>query len=181
MFSKLTQLYFHDFTELKFSKSLLKYLSVNLLMFLLPFLLNQPQLLVGSIVNLGLIYIAINFKGRELLPAIFLPSLASVLNGVLLSSLTPFIAPLMPLIWISNALLVFSIRYFLLHKKYLLISLSLAGIFKVVVLFTGTWILVSALNFPTVLLNAMGLMQLFTISIASTIYLIISKAAKISI
>ena len=178
MFSKFTSIYSHDFTTVKLSSSLLKYLTANLLIFPIPFLINQPQLLVGSLVNFCLIYIALHFKKSELLPSIFLPSIAAVLNGLLLGSITSFLVVLMPFIWLANAVLIFALRRLQILQKPLTVSLLFAGMLKVIMLYGCTFVLVKILNLPSVLLITMGSMQIATLSIAAFAYLLIEKLSK---
>lgn len=83
MFAKLQSIYTHDFTRIEFKTQTWKFVLINFALFAIPLLLGQPQLLIGSIVNFGLVYMALNFKKNELLPAIFLPAIASLLHGVL--------------------------------------------------------------------------------------------------
>lgn len=177
MFSKLTQTYLHDFTAIKLSHSLIKYLAANLILFAIPLLFNQPQLLVGSLVNFCLIFIALNFKKSELLPAIFLPSIAAVLNGALLGSLSPFLVVLMPFVWMANAVLVFSLRYLQINHKPLIVSLVVSGVLKVAVLYGCTYLLVSLLKLPAAMLVVMGSTQLATFSIAALAFLATNKFA----
>ena len=182
MFTKLKKLYFLDFTSQKTlaSKGILshttaKYLSINVLLFVVPFFLGESQLLVGSVVNLALIYIALNFKQAKLLPAIFLPAIASILRNSVLGSATAYLAILMPFIWMSNGLFIMAIRGMVYKGKSLILSLGVSSVAKALFLFCVTFMLVSLFKFPNVLLVAMGIMQLVTASIASIIYSIYSK------
>ncbi len=175
MFAKLQQIYTYDFTQVKFATQTVKFISLNLALFLIPFIFGQPQLLIGSIVNFGLIYMALNFKKNELLPAIFLPSIASLLHGVVWGPLTLYIAVLMPVIWLGNALLVLGIRFLVLKKLKVSLSIVIAGIAKTALLFTATLLLVAVFKFPEALLLLMGVMQLSTIFIAGIAYLLLSR------
>jgi hypothetical protein len=183
MFTKLKKIYFLDFTTHKtISHATTKYLAVNALLFLVPLFLGESQILVGSIVNLLLIYIALNFKQAKLLPAIFLPAIASILRNTVLGSATVYLAVLLPFIWMANGIFIMAIRG-LAYKwqsnfsgKKLVLTLGISAVLKSLFLFSITFTLVSLFEFPSVLLVAMGLLQLATASIASVLYLVFSKA-----
>lgn len=175
MFSKLIKVYQHDFTALKFSAQFKRYLTINVLMFAIPLVLGQPQLLIGSIVNFALVYIALNFKKAELLPAIFLPAVAALLHGVIWGPMTPVLAILMPLVWLGNAVLVFGIRELRIRKVNLTLSLLIPGLLKIAVLFIGANVLVNALHLPAAIIQSMGLLQLYTFAIGAVTYLLFAK------
>jgi len=179
MFTKLKKLYFLDFTSEKILSHLAaKYLIINVLLFVVPVFLGDSQILVGSIVNFALIYIALNFKQAKLLPAIFIPAVASILRNTVLGSATIYLAVLMPFIWTANGLFIMAIRGLIYKKRSYLFSFGLASVFKASFLFICTFVLVSLFKFPTVLLIAMGVLQLSTAFIASTVYLILFKNKK---
>jgi hypothetical protein len=171
MFTKLKNIYSLDFASDKvLTHTNTKYLIINVALFVLPFFLGGSQIVLGSIVNFLLIYIALNFKQAKLLPAIFLPAIASFLSNTILGSATIYLAILMPFIWLSNGLFIMTIRGLVHNKKNLFLSLGTASVLKAFFLFGITFILVSQFKFPNVLLLAMGLLQLATAIIATTIY-----------
>ena len=176
MFTKLKKLYFLDFTSDRIlSHATAKYLTINILLFAVPIFLGDSQIIVGSIVNLALIYIALNFKQAKLLPAIFIPAVASILRNTVLGSATLYLAILMPFIWMANGLFIISIREIANKGKSLFVSLGVSSIIKAIFLFSITFVLVSLFKFPNVLLIAMGILQLATALIASIVYLIMNK------
>ena len=152
-------------------KAAIKLITVNVLLFVIPLMIGDPQLLVGSIVNFLLIYIAINFKENKLLPAIFLPAIASLLRNTLLGSLTVYLAVLLPFIWVANGLFIFLIRGLVKNKHKLVTGLFVSAVAKAIFLFVCTLALVSVFHFPSVLLIAMGILQLATAGIAGICYL----------
>ena len=179
MLTLLKNIYAHDFKkENILEESKFKIVLLNSLLFIVPLFFGEPQLLVGSIVNFILIYIAINYKKGNLIPAIFIPATASILRNTLLGSLTGYIAILLPFIWLANGLFIFSIRGFLKNKTKLFLSLFFASILKSTFLFLITFLLVSILNFPKDLLTPMGILQLSTALIASMSFLVYKKATK---
>jgi len=171
----ISHIYHYDFTKLGLSTTILRFSVINLSMFLIPLIFDQPQIVIGSIINFLLIYIAFNFKNNELLPAIFLPAMATVLRGALLGSSTPFLIFLMPLIWIANAIFVMSLRYFAILNWKIEKTLILSAILKAGVLFSLSLIVIKALALPEVLFLAMGPMQLLTAAIGSAVYMILQK------
>ena len=180
MFTKLKKLYFIDFASQKvLSHTTVKYLVVNVLLFAVPIFLGESQIIVGSIVNFALIYIALNFKQAKLLPAIFIPAVASILRNTVLGTATVYLAVLMPFIWTANGLFIMAIRGLIYKKRSYLISFGLASVLKALFLFICTFVLVSLFKFPTVLLLAMGILQLATAFIASILYLILFENRKV--
>lgn len=177
MFTLLKNIYASDFRKeqaLEYSK--FKIVLLNTLLFIVPLFLGEPQLIVGSIVNFILIYIAFNYKKGYLLPAIFIPATASLLRNTLLGSLTGYLAILLPFIWVANGLFIFSIRGFLHKKTRLSLSLIFASIIKSGFLFLFTFLLVSIFNFPKALLVPMGILQLSTALIASVLFFVLKKS-----
>jgi hypothetical protein len=172
LLSKFKKIYALDFA----------YLAVNVLLFAIPFFLEGPQIIVGTIVNFLLIYTALNFKQAKLLPAIFLPAIAGLLRGTVLGTVTVYLGVLMPFIWVANGLFVLAIRGLVARMlpvvaegKKLFYCLGIASIIKVGFLFAITFALVSLFNFPQVLLLSMGAMQLATAMIGSVLYLLVFK------
>lgn len=178
MLTRLSSLYSHNFHKLSIRTHRSEYFGANLALFAIPFLVSQPQLLTGTLVNLGLIYIALNFKKNELLPAILLPSLAAFLHGVIWGPLSPYLAVMMPLIWLGNASLVMAVRFFALRKANSFIMVASAALLKAGILFGGTFVLVHTLNFPQALLGAMGITQLITALAGGVLYLVLNRVRK---
>lgn len=178
LISICSRIYFLDLTRISFSTALFRYAVVNIALFLTPLVFDQPQIIVGSMVNFLLIYIALNFRKAQLLPAIFLPSLAAVLRGSLLGSLTPALLVLMPFIWIANAVLIGSIRALIFKNIGLKASLFISALLKSMALLAMSFIVVKAMNLNEALLMAMGPIQLLTASIGGLMYLIVHKAEK---
>ncbi|MBU1120081.1 hypothetical protein KKA50_02720 [Patescibacteria group bacterium] len=128
------------------------------LAFTIPFLLKQPQLLIGSIINFILIFSISKYGLKKIVPVLFLPSLASFLNGVLFGVFTPYILYLMPFIILSNLILVLTFKY--VKMKYL--NVGIAALLKACFLFSTTYILFQTIHIPEIFLTSMGLIQLYT-------------------
>ncbi len=138
-----------------------KYLQLPLLYalsFSIPFLIQGPQLLVGSLINFLLILSISEYKFKEIIPALILPSLSVYLHGLLFGGATNFLLYLIPFIAISNALYVLVYKY--IKTNYL--NIYYAAFLKAVFLFTCTYILFRIVGLPQALLSAMGIMQFMT-------------------
>ena len=131
--------------------------------FFIPLFLSHPQLLVGTVVNALLITAALNLKGYKLLPVIIAPALGAVSRGMLFGPFTVFLLYLLPFIWIGNSILVFSFKYFKLHKKQnYIITLILGSFLKAGFLFLAAFTLYKLNLIPVIFLTAMGLTQFTT-------------------
>ena len=98
----------------------------------IPFFLEKPQLLVGSVVNGLLILAALNIREeKNLLPIILLPSLATLFRGLVFGSFTFLLIYMIPFIWIGNYALIYVLRK--IDNKFL--ALVVGGILKISVLF----------------------------------------------
>jgi hypothetical protein len=133
------------------------------LAFFVPFFMAQPQMFVGTIVNAALVLAAFNLRGKKLLPIIMLPSIGVLSAGVLFGNFTPALVYMIPMIWLGNAILVFGIKEFVLHRKmHRLAGLGIGAIAKTVFLFMAAYAMISFGILPTVMLAAMGMLQLYT-------------------
>lgn len=133
-----------------------KYFQLTLLYILafsFPFILKEPQLLVGSCINFLLILSIKQFKFKEILPVLFLPSISSYIYGILFGGATYFLLYLIPLIGIANGIYVYS------YKN---LNILLASAFKSVFLFVSVYILFRLEMLPQIFLTTMGIVQLAT-------------------
>ena len=143
--------------------------------FLVPFLLEGPQLLVGTIVNAMLVIGAFDVRGNRVLPLIFLPSIAAVSRGLLFGPFTPFLAVMMPVIWIGNAALVFGIRRMASLGVNRVSSVFASACAKAIVLFAAAYALVATGALPAMFLTAMGMTQLATALAGGAVALLVLK------
>ena len=133
------------------------------LAFLTPFYLFQSQLLVGVIVNMMLISGALYAKGKEMLPLIFLPSLAVLSRGILFGEMTKYLIFMLPFIWLGNAALVYSVKYLHLKRKNELFrSAAYGGALKAMFLLVATGFMLAVGLVPEAFLVSFGLVQLIT-------------------
>jgi len=131
---------------------------VYILAFTVPFIFKQPQLLIGSIINFILVFSISKYGIKKIIPILFLPSLASFLNGVLFGAFTPYLLYLIPFIVLSNLIFVLTFKY--AKIKYL--NVGVAALLKACFLFLATYILFQTIHIPEIFLTTMGLIQLYT-------------------
>lgn len=138
---------------------------VYILAFTVPFIFKQPQLLIGSIINFILIFSISKYGLKKVLPILFLPSLASFLNGVLFGVFTPYLLYLIPFIVLSNLILVLTVKY--IKIKYL--NIVIASLLKACFLFSAAYVLFNTVHIPELFLTTMGFIQLYTALIGGTL------------
>ena len=145
-----------------------------LLLFSIPFIFKSPQLLIGSVINFLLIVGITQFRVKEILPALFLPSISTYIYGTLFGGATTFLIYLVPLIGLANMLFVLSYRYLKIGH----LNIVVAAILKTVFLFTITYILFKASVLPQIFLTTMGISQLFTATIGGVSAHLFVKSLK---
>jgi len=132
--------------------------------FLVPFTIGHPQELVGVVVNATLIVAALQLDSyKEVIPLLFAPSLGVLARGLIFGPYTPFLAIMLPFIWIGNALLVVGIRELIANRNQnYWISLGASSLAKSGFLFGSAFALVSLSIVPAIFLMTMGATQLIT-------------------
>lgn len=151
-----------------------KYVQLSLLYvlsFSIPFLIEGPQLLVGSLVNFLLILSISEYKFKQIIPALILPSLSVYVHGLLFGGATNFLLYLIPFIVISNTIYVLIYK----HIKKSSLDIFCAALLKTTFLFTATYILFKTIGLPQTFLSAMGIMQFITAIIGGTIATVLRK------
>ena len=134
------------------------------LSFLVPLLISKPQLLVGSAINLLITYSTLKYGFKKTIPILLTPSLVATGTGLLFGGATLFLVYLMPFIMISNVLLSYSIS-----KQKNILGILGGIFFKVLFLYTATYILVQTIGLPNIFLTSMGLVQIYTALIGGSI------------
>jgi len=135
----------------------------SVICFFVPLLMGHPQIAVGVIVNAALITAALNLKGYKLLPVILLPSLGVLSRGLIFGPYSIFLVYMIPFIWVGNAILVFSFKYFkLMHKKNYWVTLAIGTLLKSGFLFVSALVLYKLGVLPVIFLTAMGVLQVGT-------------------
>lgn len=142
--------------------------------FLIPFLISGPQLLTGTLVNCLLISGVKFVDNKNHLFMAVLPSIATVLNGLVFGKFTIFLVYFLPFIWLGNFALIKSIIY-LREKLSLPFSITLSVIFKTIILFVTALIYFKFNLVPEIFLTAMGVFQLATGIMGGLVFLGINK------
>ncbi len=142
--------------------------------FVIPFLIGHPQLLVWTIVNAALVLAALNLKNTKLLPIIILPSIAVLMRWIIFWPYTVFLLYLIPFIWIGNWLLVSAMK--LQINKWLRLII---GIVSKTIFIIAAVVILSKLNIvPSVLIKSMWAMQLYTVVLGGSLALAIQYLKK---
>lgn len=144
------------------------------LLFFLPLLLSGPQLLIGSIVNLLLIWAVQKLSRSKAWPLAFLPSIAAVMHGVIFWPFTMFLVYMMPAIWLGNLILMYACTRISQQR----IALLTWSFIKAGVLFLVAFVLVQYALLPTIFLQAMWVFQLITALIGGFSRYLLNKLAK---
>jgi len=171
---------------------------LSALMFFLPFFINHPQIIVGSIVNAAIIIGATYLRGYKLLPIIIMPSIGVVTAGILFGSYTIYLLYLMPLIWIANAAYAYIYKFIIIRQQEIYktasfsqkvgnrdilwhqstLSIIISSATKAALMSVTVLLLVKLSVIPEALLAPMGIFQLFTALIGGTAAIIIISLQK---
>lgn len=144
--------------------------------FLIPIVLHQQQLFVGTTVNTLLFISARKLGKKHLLPLAILPSLAALLNGVLFGPLTVFLFYIAPFIWAGNYIEMVIFKY--AKRIPLLLRVIGAAAAKAGLLFGVAYLMVNMSILPKIFLTAMGQVQLITALAGGVIALGVLKLLK---
>ena len=145
---------------------------IYFLSFVIPFIFDHPQLLTGTVVNTLLYVAAAKMDRKMIIPVIAVPSLATVLHGVVFGAFTPFLLFFIPFIWIGNFMLV---EVFKLERFNPVVRVVLAAGLKAVFLFLIANIYVSLRIVPGIFLTAMGVFQFATAVLGGLAAVVILK------
>lgn len=145
---------------------------------------SNSQLIVGSIVNVALIITALNLNGPlKILGVVTMPSVSTMLSGYVFKTASPYMAYMIPAIWIGNFLLIYTYKLLVVSKNKNYILASILGIaLKVAVIFGGFSILKACNIFPNKLVAnlqvAMSTTQLITATVGAVITYIVYITEK---
>ncbi len=143
-------------------------------LFLIPLVLDGPQIIVGSIVNFALAMLASHkLRARVLVLACILPSLSAIANGIMFGPLTMTIIPMVPFIWAGNAVLVKCIRPGVPRDAPAKVAVAwiATGIaVKFLVVSSGASILVISGVLPAIMLPPFSIVQAITTTIGAGSY-----------
>ena len=140
-----------------------EFLFLGFLAFLIPFLVGNPQILVGTLVNAFLVVAALNLDAKKVMGLALLPSLGAIARGVLFGPFTFALVFMVPFIWAGNILLILTMKYFFGEKKVnYFVSLGAGALLKAGLLFGSAYLLLHFSLVPALFLEAMGIVQLIT-------------------
>ena len=141
------------------------------------FIATNSQYVVGSIVNIALIFAGINLKGyKKIIGIITLPSISAICSGFIFKTASIYTVYMIPAIWLGNFALVYLYRKIYVEKKknYVLTSV-VAILVKAAIIFFGfnllTWVNVipgQGKVFEALQLS-MGMNQLVTATVAAVV------------
>ena len=138
---------------------------------------NNSQYVVGSIVNIALIFAGINLKGyKKIIGIITLPSISAICSGFIFKTANIYTVYMIPAIWLGNFALVYLYRKIYVGKSKNYIFASIVAILvKVAIIFFGFNLLTWASVIPgqgkifEALQLSMGMNQLVTATIAAVV------------
>ncbi len=142
---------------------------------------QNSQIIVGSIVNTALIVSAMNLKGwKNIVGVITMPSISTILSGYVFKSASPYMAYMIPAIWIGNFALVYAYKLLMLGKNKNYFLAGIIGIIVKVAVIAGCFAVLNAFNaFPNKLVqnlqNATTVVQIVTATIGMFISYAIYK------
>jgi len=146
--------------------------------FFVPLMLSN-QLITGMAVNASLVGGSLYLKKRNLLPLMVLPSLGVLARGIIFGPMTMYLVYMLPFIWLGNASLILSMKFFHLKMKRDYFSAALAGsAIKFALLVSTAFLLYSFGIIPVEFLAIMGAMQLVTALGGSAVFYPIHKVRK---
>lgn len=146
---------------------------------------KYQQIIVGSIVNMSLILTALYTKGTVKTIAIAtLPSMSTILGGLIFKDITLYSKTMIPAIWIGNFSFIMLYKLLYVNKKVKYpISAIIAIIVKAAIIYLGFTIMINTMTVPmpvkTTLNTAMGVTQLITATSGSILAFLVVISTKI--
>ncbi len=146
---------------------------------------DYQQLVVGTIVNMSLILTALYTKGTIKTVAIAtLPSISTILGGLLFASMTVYSRNMIPAIWLGNFAFILIYKALYVGKKLNYpVTALIAIVVKVAIIYLGFTIMTNVMTVPdavkTILNTSMGVTQLMTATSGSVLAFIIAMYTKL--
>lgn len=146
---------------------------------------KYQQIIVGSIVNMSLILTALYTKGKVKTIAIAtLPSMSTILGGLIFKDITLYSKTMIPAIWIGNFSFIMLYKLLYVNKKVKYpISAIIAIIVKAAIIYLGFTIMVNIMTVPmpvkTTLNTVMGVTQLITATSGSILAFLVVISTKV--
>lgn len=138
---------------------------------------QNSQIIVGSVVNTALIITAINIKGwKKIVGIITMPSISTILSGYVFKSASPFMAYMIPAIWLGNFALVYSYKLLMLAKEKNYFLAGIVGVITKVIIIASGFMILKAFNvFPAKLVNTLQIAMTTTQAITALIGVIVAS------
>lgn len=147
---------------------------------------KYQQLVVGTIVNMSLILTALYTKGTiKTITIATLPSISTILGGVLFGGMTLYTKTMIPAIWLGNFAFILLYKTLYVNKKLPYVaSAIIAIIIKVSIIYLGFTIMINVMTVPQMvkqtLNTSMGLTQAITATSGSTFAFFIASYTKLA-
>lgn len=145
---------------------------------------QYQQLITGTIVNMSLILTALYTKGTIKTFAIAtLPSVSTILGGLLFGSMTLYSRTMIPAIWLGNFAFIFLYKFLFVNKKINYpVTAIVAIITKAAIIYLGFTIMTHVMTVPDMvqqtLNTSMGITQLITATCGSILAFLIVISTK---
>ncbi len=148
----------------------------------LTFLGTNRQLIVGTIVNAALFTCALKVNDpKKIIALSVLPSISSMVTGLMFSGLTLYSKVMLPFIWAGNLALILCVKYFISRFKFIPSSI-VAIIIKVGIIYGGFKLMSNMISFPpkvsTMFGTMFGINQVYTAVMGLILVLTIIGAKK---
>ncbi|HNW23571.1 MAG TPA: hypothetical protein PKH06_02300 [Candidatus Dojkabacteria bacterium] len=153
---ELQKIYKQKLLNIKFEYIVL--FSIYSLSILIPLLIGKPQLLVGSAVNLLIVFTTLTYGIKKTIPVLLLPSIIATVTGILFNGATIFLIYVLPFIMLSN----FILSYFVSKKK--MYSYVLGIVFKGLFLVVSYKVMSELIGLPSIFITS-SYLQFITASI----------------
>jgi len=153
---ELQKIYKQKLLNIKFEYIVL--FSIYSLSILIPLLIGKPQLLVGSAVNLLIVFTTLTYGIKKSIPVLLLPSIIATVTGILFNGATIFLIYVLPFIMLSN----FILSYFVSKKK--MYSYVLGIVFKGLFLVVSYKVMSELIGLPSIFITS-SYLQFITASI----------------
>jgi len=143
---ELQKIYKQKLLNIKFEYIVL--FSIYSLSILIPLLIGKPQLLVGSAVNLLIVFTTLTYGIKKTIPVLLLPSIIATVTGILFNGATIFLIYVLPFIMLSN----FILSYFVSKKK--MYSYVLGIVFKGLFLVVSYKVMSELIGLPSIFITS---------------------------
>ncbi|HOR06178.1 MAG TPA: hypothetical protein PLR67_02280 [Candidatus Dojkabacteria bacterium] len=141
---------------------------------LLPLLIPNPQILLGTLINALFIFSVTQFGLKKTTPLLLIPSIFSYTQGLLFGSSTIFLLYLIPFIVVSN----FALVYLYSKIKFPYVNILISASIKALILYCAVLLLMKLTNMPEAFLQAMGMIQFITAILGSTFITLLFRKFK---